>query len=128
MAGEAPFGGWTVAFVENVRVVIRELFAGLNLPDGLDPDPPILYHCIAVRIAGMIDEPRLISAYGSIDDDVVVDSEEVGVVPASIVGVPGIRLGRSQPLPGVLNYPHPRPDWPDSKPPESLNGRGANFK
>src|SRR4051812_17168820 len=47
-------------FVDDVAVVVRELFARLDVPQGADPDLLVVHrqHRFAVRLARVIDEAR----------------------------------------------------------------------
>jgi hypothetical protein len=86
-----------VPLVEEVRVVVRQLFAGFDVADRLDPDASVLDYGIAIRRARVIDEPRLVSVDGGVDDDVVVDREEIRVMALiDAVGIPRIRSTASR--------------------------------
>ena len=80
MTWKAPLRGGSVSFLQNVGVIIRQLLARFHIPNGFDPDPAVVDDRIAVRVAGVVDEPRLVSVDGCIDHDVVIDSEEIRVV------------------------------------------------
>jgi hypothetical protein len=70
-----------MSFLENVGVIIRQLFARFHIAYRLDPDPPVVYDGVAVRIARVVDEAGIVAVHRCIDDDVIVDGEEVCVMP-----------------------------------------------
>jgi len=99
-----------MSFLENVGVIIRQLFARFHIAYRLDPDPPVVYDGVAVRIARVVDEAGIVAVHRCIDDDVIVDGEEVCVMPPSfIVGVPRVGFFWREPLAGVFDQP--RPFW-----------------
>lgn len=104
VAGEAALGGRGVAFLEDILVVVGELFAGRDVPDRVDPDLRSLSHRIAIGLARVVDPPRGVAAHGGIDHDAVVDGEQEGMVPlAGDVGIARVGLGRRQELAGVFD-------------------------
>ena len=112
-----------MSFLQNVRVVIRELFAPLHVANRFDPDAAVLYHCVAIRIAGVIDESRFVPIDRGIDDDVVVDREQVRVMPlALLIGIASVGLGRSQTLACILDQPRSRGNPLVGKSAQPLNG------
>ena len=93
-----------MSLIENVGVIIRQLFSGFHITDSLDPDTLGLDHRIAVRVARVVDEPRFVPIDGRIDDDIVIDCEKVGVMPVRfVVRVSGICLDRRKALAGVFD-------------------------
>ena len=124
MTWKSFFRRGCVTLIENVGVIIRQLFAGFHIADSLDPYAKVVYDGIAIRVTRVIDESRVISIYRGIDDDVVIDREEVGVVTLSIIiRVTGICLSRREPLAGVLDEPRPRRNSVCGKCAHSLYGR-----
>lgn len=83
-----------MALLELVRIIVRQLFAWLNVPDRLDPDPIILDHGVAVGIAGVIDEPCVIPVHCGVDHDPIVDREQEGVMPRAVLRISRIRVSR----------------------------------
>jgi len=69
-----------VRLVELDRVVVRELLSGTDVADGHDPHLVPVRDRLAVRFAGVIDEPGLIPADVRIDHPFIVEREEVGVL------------------------------------------------
>ena len=121
MTRESSLRGRRVSLVENVRVIVRQFFSNFHIPDGFDPDPAVLDHSITVRIARVIDEARIIPVDGRVDHDVIVNCEEIGVMSrAFVVGIPLVRLARSEPLAGVFNEPGSNRNRPYGKCTESL--------
>jgi hypothetical protein len=70
-----------VPLIENVGVVIRQLFARPDIANRLDPDSSVVDYRITVGIARMVDEPRVVSPDGSVDHDVIVDRKKKSVMP-----------------------------------------------
>src|SRR4051794_40667836 len=60
VAGKPSLRRWCVPFLENVSVVVRQFLPGSDVANCLDPDATIVDHRIAVGIARMIDESRLV--------------------------------------------------------------------
>ena len=73
-----------MTFLQDVSIVICQLLAALNIADRFDPDPLILDHSVAIGVAGMVDEPGFVSIHCSVDDHVIVDGKEKGVVSLSV--------------------------------------------
>ena len=119
-----------MAFRELVRVVIRELFAALNVPDRFDPDALVLDDCVAVGVAGMVDPARIVPADGRVDHDIVVDGEEERVVPDGgvVLGIAGIAFRRCQAFARVLDQPRARADATRGERAEPLDRRFADFE
>src|SRR5258708_12066424 len=76
---------------------------------------------IAVWVARMVDEPRVVPVHGGVDHDHVVDREQECVMPAAILRVSRIRLGRRQPLAGIFDQPRPGGDGPGPEPAQPFN-------
>jgi len=82
-----------VALFENIGVIIRQLFAGTDIADGFDPDPPAVYHRVTVGIARVIDEASVVAPYRCIYHDIVIDGEQIRMMPlAESIRVPLVRL------------------------------------
>ena len=104
MTGKPPLRRVSVPFLEHVGVVVRQFLPPLHIANCLDPDPATVDDRVAVRIARVVDEPRLIPVYSSVDHDVIVDCKEVSVVPVRfIVRIPRVGLFRRQLLAGVFD-------------------------
>ena len=104
MTGKPPLRRGSVSFIQHVGVVVRQFLPRFHFANCLDPDPATVDDRIAVRIARVVDEPRVVSVYSSVDDYIVVDREEVSMVSAGfIVGVTLVGLFRRQPLAGVFD-------------------------
>lgn len=111
-----------MSLIENVGVIIRQLLAGFHIADSLDPDTLVLDDRIAVRVARVIDEPGFIPIDGSIDDDIIVDREKVGMMPIRfVVRIPLICLAGSKSLARVLDEPRSFRDSLRCECTESLN-------
>src|SRR6185437_9517677 len=129
VTGIAALCGGCVALVEHVGVVIRQLLAGRDRAHRLDPDAPIVYHGIAIRLARVIDVARIVAADGGVDDDIIVDGEQEGVVPLERrVGIARVRRRGRQPLTRVLDEARSGGDSRGGKGAESLDGRRANLE
>src|SRR4051812_20648173 len=59
VAGKAALRRGRVPLLQHVRVVVRQLLSRRHVADRLDPDPPVVDHGVAVRVARVVDEPRL---------------------------------------------------------------------
>jgi len=93
-----------VTLVENIGVVVRQLLARGDIADGLDPDPAVVDHRIAVGIARVIYESRIVATHGGVDDDIIVDRKKISMVTLSrVVRVPLIRLRGCKPLTAVFD-------------------------
>jgi len=110
--------------LKNVRVIIRQLFARFHITDRLDPDSSPLDDRIAVGIARVVDEPRIVAIHCRVDDDVVVYCKEIRVVPLPlVVRIPLVGLPRRQSLARVLDKPGSSFDRLRRKGAEALDGR-----
>ena len=128
-AGVATLGGGRMALVEDVGVVVRQLFARLDVANRLDPDTAVVDHRVAVRVARVVDEPCLVAADGGVDYHVVVDREKERVVPFSLdVGIARVGLGRSETLAGVFDETYTRRDAAGGECAQALNRRPANLE
>src|SRR5204863_4990308 len=106
----ATFCGRGMALLQYVRIVVRQLFSRLNVTDRLDPDPRVVDDRVAIRIARVVDEPRLVAVHGSIDHDVVVNREQIRVMPlVAAVRIPRVGLRRGETLSRVFDQP--RSSW-----------------
>ena len=84
-----------MSLVENVGVIVRQFFSNFHIPDRFDPDPAVLDYGITVRIARVVDKPRIVPVDRRVDHDVIVNREEIRVMSlAFVVGVPLVRLTR----------------------------------
>jgi hypothetical protein len=118
-----------VAFLEHVRVVVRELFARLDVANGLDPNATVVDHGVAIRIARVIDESRLVAVDGGVDHDVVVDREQERVMSFAVdVGISRVGFGGREPLTRVFDETRPRGNSARSECTEPLNRRRANLE
>lgn len=127
--GIAAFGRRGVALLENVCVVVRELFARLDVANRLDPDAAVVDHRIAVRVARVVDEPRLVAADRRVDHHVVVDREEEGVVPLTFyVGIACVGFGGREAFAGVFDETRARGYRARGECAESLDRRLANLE
>jgi len=63
-------------------VVVGYLLARPNGADGFDGKPAIIDQRLAVRIAGVVDEARLVAIGAAIDHHAAVDDEQEGVIVA----------------------------------------------
>ncbi len=112
--------------LEDIRVVVRQLFAGSNVADGLYPDATVIDDRVAIRITRMVDESRFVSVDGRIDHNVVVDGEQISVMAlARLIGILRVSLGGSEPLSTVFDEPGAGADAPKCKRTPPLNRRLA---
>ncbi len=89
---------------EDVTVVVGQLLTWGDVADGLDPDPAILDHGVAVRITGVVDEASLVAVDRRIHDQIVIDGEQEGVMRLTgNVRVSLVCLGGRQPFTRILN-------------------------
>lgn len=118
-----------MSLIENVRVVVREFFTWSNVAKSIDPDAIIVDHGIAVRIARVIYESRLIAADRSIDHHMIIDREEVGVMPLfDIVWIPLVCFGWSETLSCVFDQASTRTNGLGRKCAEPLDWRLSYLK
>jgi hypothetical protein len=93
-----------VSLLQHIRVIVRELLAGSDVANGVDPDATVIDYRIAVRIARMIDEPRFVSIESGVDYDIVIDCKEIRMMPLlCTVGISLIRFSRRQALSRILD-------------------------
>lgn len=112
-----------MSLVENVGVIVRQFFSNFHIPDRFDPDPAVLDNRITVRSARVIDEARIIPVHRRVDHNVIVNCEEVRVMSlAFVVGIPFVRLARSEPLACVFNEPDSSRNRRYGKCTETLDG------
>ena len=118
-----------MTLLEDVRVVVRQLLARLDISNRLDPNPAVLDHRVAIRIARVIDESRLVSADSRVDHDVVIDREQERVVALALdVRIARVRLGRRQTFARILYKPRPGGNATRREGTEALNRRAANLE
>lgn len=111
-----------MTLLQHVRVVIRQLFAGSDVPNRIDPDSPILDDRVAVGITGVVDESCIVSIHRGIDDDIIVDGEEISMMPLlRIIRISLVRLLWSETLAGVFDQARARRDRTNCKSAEPLN-------
>jgi hypothetical protein len=65
-------------------VVVGQLLTGLDGADGLDEDPPIVDHRLAIRIAAMVDETRIVAIGAAVDDHGAVHDEQKCMIVADV--------------------------------------------
>jgi hypothetical protein len=88
-----------------VLVVVEEFFAGVYRPNGVDEDPSILDHGLAVGVAGVIDVARVPAIDGCIDALAPASGEEKGVMGLGVaIGVTAVSLRVADNLSGVFRY------------------------
>src|SRR6185437_8693746 len=103
-AGESPLRRRRVPLFEQVRVVVRQLLARRDVANRLGPDPAVLDHGVAIRVARVIDEPCVVAVDRGVDHYVVVDREEERVMAfARHVGIARVGFSRCEPFAGVLD-------------------------
>src|SRR5690349_7641507 len=102
-AGEGFLDRGRVALLVFEGVVVVQFLATLDVALGEDVDAAIVLLRLAIRIAGVVDEARVVAARAAIDHLAIVQREEEGVVdrPALLLGANGRFLGRDA-LAGVF--------------------------
>jgi hypothetical protein len=112
-----------------VLVVVRQLLALLYRASRIDPDTAVLDDCLAVGIARMVDEARLVASCAAVDDRPLRQGEEVRVMPAhALVIVPLVSLGVRDPLAGVFNDALACTNAPCRERPATLYGGTADLE
>src|SRR5512138_1959164 len=107
-----------------VRVVVRQLFAGRDVANGLDVDMLSLVDRLAIRRAAVVDEARFVAADGGIDHGVAVDAEQEGVVTAhAAVVVSAVGLVMRDALARILDDARAALDRPEREGAAPLNFR-----
>src|SRR5690606_8300200 len=112
-----------------VLIVVNELLARPDRPQRVDPDPPVLDDRLAVRVARVIDETRLVAVARAVDDGLSVDREEEGVVtphPAFVVAP--VRLLVRDALAGIFDDALPLADEAHGEGSGALDGRTAELE
>ena len=106
------------------RVVVYQLGAGLDRTDRLDEDAPLLDHCLAVGIARVVDEARLVAVHCGVDHDLLVDREQERVVARHrvVVVAPVGLLVRDALSHRTRNDPRPLANHAKGERPLPLNG------
>jgi hypothetical protein len=85
-------------------IVVSELLARLDRAQCFDEHPTALDHRLAVRVAGVIDEARLVAIDACIDDGALIHDEQKSVGVAGIlVLVAAVGLGVRDALAHVLD-------------------------
>ena len=129
MAGIFALGRRRVPLIEDIRIIVHKLLAGFDVVDGIDPNPSLFNHGIAVGRTGVIEEPCIVAIYGGIDDDGVVDGKQIGVMAVfGVVGIAGIRFRRCYALTGIFDEPGPGGNVMGGKSAEALDRRPSNFE
>jgi hypothetical protein len=106
-----------VALVDDQAVVVEQLFAGLEIAQGLDEDTALFFVGLAVGLAGVVDPARGIAADLGVDDvAAVVQAEVEGVVGVGgVVRMAAQRLGPGDDLAGVFDDAFARGDGLERK-------------
>ena len=77
----------------------------------------------------MVNESRLVSVYSRVDDDVIVDGEEKGVMALpGHIRIARIGLRRSEALTRVLDEPYAGRDGSRGERTEALHGRRVDLE
>src|SRR6185503_8080700 len=76
--------GWIVLLATDL-VVVTELLAGLDVAHRVDEHAAVLDDRLAVALALVIDETRVVAADASVDHGLLVHDEQEGVVVALVV-------------------------------------------
>jgi len=111
-----------------VLVVVRKLDSRLNISFRVNPDLPVLDYRLTVGIAGMIDQPRIVSVNRTVDDRFLVEREKESVVTLHVlVIVPAVGFLIRDPLARVFDDSLSRTNSSLCKNSATLNFRLPNF-
>src|ERR1700728_5449059 len=109
-------------------IVVGELFARGDIAQRVDEHPRALDHRLAVRLAGVIDEARLVAADTRVDDRVLVgDEQERVVVVRCLVIVALVGLGVRDALAQVFEDARATCDRRQYEPPPTMERRVAHL-
>ena len=96
-----------MSFLQSKGIVVRKFLTDLNVAQRLDPDASIINDGVAIGLARMIDESRLVSFDSRVYNDGVIDREQHGVMYLSRdVGIPRFRLLRIEAFARVFDQSH----------------------
>src|SRR5436190_6280736 len=112
-----------------VLIVVHQLRTGGDRLYRLDEDALAIIDRLAVRIAGVIDEPGVVPVHGGVDARLVIDREQEGVVAVQlVVVVPLVRRAPRDALAEILDDPSALPDRARRERPRALNRRRAKLE
>lgn len=81
MAGKCAFDSGCMPSLINQCIVVSQFFAALNLHQRINEDAAIVVlQGFAIRLAGMVDEARIVAAACAIDYAAIGQAEEEGMV------------------------------------------------
>jgi hypothetical protein len=105
-----------VVFFASDLVVVTQLITRRDIARRIDEYPTMFDDGLTVAFTLVVDEARVVSADTGIDDRVLVDNEQEGVIVADVV-VFVTRVGRlvRQALPEILENSRALPDGGDGK-------------
>lgn len=104
VARKTTLGRGRVTLLENVGIIVSQFFSRCDIPNSLDPDSLFFHDRIAIGIAGMIDEARLIPINCRIDHYIVIDGKQIRMMSRiEIVGIATICLLWSETLTRILD-------------------------
>src|SRR5262249_990688 len=112
-----------------VLVVVKELCPRRNALQRLDPDAAPADDGFAIRIARVIDEPRLIAVVRGVDARALIEDEQERVVaPHRLFLVPAVSLAVADLLAKVLDHLRSLQDVGSREGAESMDRRPAKLQ
>src|SRR5215218_670082 len=112
-----------------VLVVVHELRARRDRLDRLDEDALAIVDRLAIRRAGVIDEPRVVPLHRRVDHPLVVDGEQERVVAVHLLVVVALVCrAPGDALPDVLDDAGALLDRANGECSRALNRRGAQLE
>src|SRR5580698_3977250 len=110
-------------------VVVGELLPGGDGSDRVDEHPRFLDHRLAVRLAAVIDETRIVPVDAGVDHRFVVGDEQEGVVVAVLLAlVAAVGLGVRDTLSEVLDHAGALRYRPQREHAEPVQRRGPHLE
>src|ERR1700722_3768297 len=127
LAGEDFIDVGRIVAIASDLVVVGQLLARLNSADGLDEHAPVIDQRLAVRVAGMVDEARIIAIDAAVDHHAAIDDEQECVVVANVlVLVAPVSLAVRQPVAQVLDDTRALADAAQGKHTTAMHARAAH--
>src|ERR1700722_8612626 len=127
LAGEDFIDVGRIVTIASDLVVVGKLLARLNGADRLDEHAPVIDQRLAVRVAGMVDEARIVAIDAAVDHHAAIDDEQECVVVANVlVLVAPVGLAVRQPVAEVLDDARALADAAQGEDSAAMHARAAH--
>src|ERR1039457_1448910 len=129
-AGKDFIHVWRIFLIAPDLVVVGQLVAGLDGADGLDEYASIIDQRLAMGIAGMVDEARIVATgTAAVDDDRAIDDKQESViVVAGFVPITVISLPMRHAVAQILDDARPFANAAQCKHPAAVQARAAHLQ